>query len=423
SHANLTWKTMNSSSTPTTCYFHGCTSKPLEGTVKCHFHRNRGLCRVPHCRNQVYARSLCVRHGGRHPCAHPGCSTNARLGDFCCRHSRFKKLCHYPGCTKVIQINNRCIRHGGSKNCQYPGCTTPARAAGHCWRHRKHIKRDHSEASENQMKMDDIGSSMQKFMLDDSILKQVLDATENSNETFNCSSPEDLDASILDVLLTTPFQEPWTNGETLGRSKFCRFLQYVAKTLRISLTDKEPQTLHGHFQHEKLQDELYYIKWCHTIEAITSASRKANRLFRFLDMYLLFHKVQDRDLTIRRLRQLRVLTFFFMFLFENLSLFLPKVKRVKVFKQNITIHLSRWCHSAWFVSIILGMTLDHRLKRGSSLSTLKNLLELPIAFILSLRLRVSDPFMCSLGLSSSFLTLLLHAQRRTKALACEKLVE
>ncbi|KDO21250.1 hypothetical protein SPRG_13549 [Saprolegnia parasitica CBS 223.65] len=172
------------------CYFHGCTSKPMEGSVKCHFHRNRGLCRISNCRNQVYARSLCVRHGGRHPCAHPGCSTNARLGDFCCRHSKHKKLCHHPGCTKVIQIHNRCIRHGGSKHCLYPGCATPARAGGHCWRHRMYIKRENAPTSPSDSSHQ--GCCSDSAMSDDG----------TSSEMALPLSGDDLDASILDVLLT-----------------------------------------------------------------------------------------------------------------------------------------------------------------------------------------------------------------------------
>ncbi|KDO21249.1 hypothetical protein SPRG_13548 [Saprolegnia parasitica CBS 223.65] len=184
-------------SADTTCFFQGCTSKPMEGSVKCHFHRNRGLCRINNCRNQVYARSLCVRHGGRHPCAHPGCSTNARLGDFCCRHSKYKKLCHHPGCTKVIQINNLCIRHGGSKHCQYEGCATPARCGGYCWRHRKHIK--HFKDSANATKEIQSDANCNDTTLWDQGLFDAIAASDV--ESALSSSPEDLDASILDVLL------------------------------------------------------------------------------------------------------------------------------------------------------------------------------------------------------------------------------
>ncbi|OQR83134.1 hypothetical protein ACHHYP_15061 [Achlya hypogyna] len=389
---------------PTTCYFHGCTSLPMEGSVKCHFHRNRGLCRIAACRNQVYARSLCVRHGGRHPCAHPGCSTNARLGDYCCRHSRLKKLCHHPGCTKVIQIHNRCIRHGGSKRCLYPGCATPARSGGHCWRHRMYIKNPQPASPEaSDLVLYDNGS----------------EASDVWEEQW--TSSEDLDASILEVLLScgeaplmTPFQPLESRfrvvtllSTTEGRTKFYRFLQYTAKSLRIAWFPPGTEPA----------DKPRVLRWFHAIEAMTASARKANRLFRFLDMYVLFPTVRDADVATRRLRQARVLAFFFMFLFENLSILYPTATDVTLESVGLRfrLHLSRWCHTAWLVSILMGMVLDVRLRRGSPASTLKTLLELPIATILALRLRVSDPLMCALGLSSALLSLGLHSHRISAA--------
>ncbi|OQR91200.1 hypothetical protein THRCLA_09072 [Thraustotheca clavata] len=187
-----------------TCYFHGCNNKPMEGTVKCHFHRNRGLCRIPNCHNQVYARNLCVRHGGRHPCAFPGCSTNARLGQFCCKHSKLKKLCQYPNCTNLIQINNLCIRHGGSKCCKYEGCSTPARTGGYCWRHRKYIAKRHAtnDVAKNVHggKPEAHNAMLHTMMLAEKDLELIL--PQDSNFLLDAgSNPQDLDDSILEVLL------------------------------------------------------------------------------------------------------------------------------------------------------------------------------------------------------------------------------
>ncbi|KDO21266.1 hypothetical protein SPRG_13565 [Saprolegnia parasitica CBS 223.65] len=78
---------MTTFSTTTTCIFDGCALPSRLNSIKCMFHRNRGVCKSPHRRNQVYARQLCVSHGGRNPCQEPGCDANARLGQYCCRHS------------------------------------------------------------------------------------------------------------------------------------------------------------------------------------------------------------------------------------------------------------------------------------------------------------------------------------------------
>ncbi|EQC40229.1 hypothetical protein SDRG_02877 [Saprolegnia diclina VS20] len=81
------------------CMFEGCFRQRLLNSTKCEFHKSRSLCKVPFCRNQVYARQLCVAHGGRRPCIHAGCSANARIGSYCCRHGpkSGKKLCREPG--------------------------------------------------------------------------------------------------------------------------------------------------------------------------------------------------------------------------------------------------------------------------------------------------------------------------------------
>ncbi|KDO21258.1 hypothetical protein SPRG_13557 [Saprolegnia parasitica CBS 223.65] len=201
---------------------------------------------------------------------------------------------------------------------------------------------------------------------------------------------------------------------TEGRTKVYRFLQYMAKSVRISVYSKDAD----------VTVEPRGLRWLRTIESLTASARKANRLFRFLDMYVLFPTLRDRDSTVRRLRQARVLTFFFMFLFENLSIFFPQPTAIE--GVPMTLHLSRYSHTMWLLSILLGIVLDHKLARGSASTTLKHLLELPIATILALRLRVSDATMCSLGLSSSVLSLALHSHRTSVArhvTGCDRQVE
>ncbi|ETV72704.1 hypothetical protein H257_12437 [Aphanomyces astaci] len=71
------------------CFFNGCSHPARPGSVKCAFHRKKGTCMGPGCRNQVYARGRCVLHGARKPCTHPGgCNGFARSRGLCSRHSR-----------------------------------------------------------------------------------------------------------------------------------------------------------------------------------------------------------------------------------------------------------------------------------------------------------------------------------------------
>ncbi|EQC24719.1 hypothetical protein SDRG_17388 [Saprolegnia diclina VS20] len=120
------------------CIFEGCDVASLPHSTKCFFHKNRNVCSFAGCRNQVYARMLCVGHGGRKPCSSPGCSSSARVGSFCCRHGPKpnRKLCTSPGCPNVRHTGGKCIRHGGGRRCRMQGCETHARTGGYCWRHR-----------------------------------------------------------------------------------------------------------------------------------------------------------------------------------------------------------------------------------------------------------------------------------------------
>ncbi|KAF0720757.1 Aste57867_36 [Aphanomyces stellatus] len=121
-----------------TCFFKDCDNPVAPKSWKCAFHRNRGRCHMQPCRNQVYARNLCVRHGGKRRCAAFGCSRNVRLGEFCSRHGDLtapKKLCSTSGCTNVAHKLHRCVRHGGGRQCLVNGCKTHARTGGYCCRH------------------------------------------------------------------------------------------------------------------------------------------------------------------------------------------------------------------------------------------------------------------------------------------------
>ncbi|EQC37419.1 hypothetical protein SDRG_05023 [Saprolegnia diclina VS20] len=120
------------------CCFHTCTNVPQAGSSKCTFHRYRDRCHVENCTNQVYARQLCVRHGGKRRCQHPACSTNVRSGRFCSKHNpHIDKQCTEPGCTRQAHARQRCIRHGGGRLCGMVHCDAYARREGMCIRHHR----------------------------------------------------------------------------------------------------------------------------------------------------------------------------------------------------------------------------------------------------------------------------------------------
>ncbi|EQC36649.1 hypothetical protein SDRG_06086 [Saprolegnia diclina VS20] len=120
-----------------TCIFNGCNN--ATSTTKCDFHKHRRQCQVPHCFNQVYARHLCVRHGGKRTCAADGCHRNARIAQHCAQHAQAPvrtEMCTHVGCDRVAHLRHKCVRHGGGRQCRITGCATHARRGGYCWRHR-----------------------------------------------------------------------------------------------------------------------------------------------------------------------------------------------------------------------------------------------------------------------------------------------
>ncbi|EQC25161.1 hypothetical protein SDRG_16968 [Saprolegnia diclina VS20] len=89
------------------------------------------------CLNQVYARALCVRHGGKKQCRVEGCSTYARGGAFCFKHGGriTRRYCIEPGCAKQAHARQRCVRHGGGRKCKVNECEYLAKYSGYCRRH------------------------------------------------------------------------------------------------------------------------------------------------------------------------------------------------------------------------------------------------------------------------------------------------
>ncbi|CAK4067098.1 unnamed protein product [Aphanomyces euteiches] len=121
----------------TKCFFADCDNEVQPGSWKCHFHRKRSRCLVVNCANQVYARHLCVRHGGRSQCRHENCSLNRRIGNYCARHSHLdvKKTCTEPDCDKQAHARGKCVRHGGGHCCKVPSCSKHGRQRGYCHKH------------------------------------------------------------------------------------------------------------------------------------------------------------------------------------------------------------------------------------------------------------------------------------------------
>ncbi|CAK4071270.1 unnamed protein product [Aphanomyces euteiches] len=119
------------------CYFNDCPEDATPNSWKCTFHRHRRACQVDECRNQVYARRLCVRHGGKRQCQVPFCGTNIRVGTFCTKHGgeANKRYCKIEGCNKQAHLQGKCVRHGGGRLCKTEGCTAHARHGSFCKRH------------------------------------------------------------------------------------------------------------------------------------------------------------------------------------------------------------------------------------------------------------------------------------------------
>ncbi len=74
------------------CMFSDCQRVCDVGLDKCLYHRHRKLCNHPSsCSNQVYARGLCVKHGGKQKCKVPDCDKNTRAGHLCSSHYRLQQ--------------------------------------------------------------------------------------------------------------------------------------------------------------------------------------------------------------------------------------------------------------------------------------------------------------------------------------------
>ncbi|KAF0696356.1 Aste57867_12880 [Aphanomyces stellatus] len=190
------------------CFFHGCANVRAANSPKCDAHKHRSKCTVADCFNQVYARNLCVRHGGKKQCAFDRCEGNARAGPFCCKHNTGetkKRFCTAPGCSHVARAKGLCVSHGGGRKCEAEGCASYARDRGFCRRHRIPAVRIQARRTEPVVKVEQLVEERPHDMLELDILAAVFDDDVVLGiEPIDFDATASLDAiesSVLDALL------------------------------------------------------------------------------------------------------------------------------------------------------------------------------------------------------------------------------
>jgi hypothetical protein len=243
-----------------TCYFNGCMKPISPGLIKCDFHRNRSHCRVPECRNQVFARHLCVSHGGRNPCQHEGCEANARIHGLCSRHGgkAQKKLCSEPGCTNLVHSNRKCVRHGGGRPCKVIGCQTRGRTGGFCYHHftaerRKSVAVEQmvgQSSNKNRITPKDPKAQCQResyvlppapvFLPSYNINQKLIESTMNSNEYIRCASYIDSNTDIAQAA-SALFELPRLRTSRACQTRGCT-LQAFGSSNHCIQHDQAPQS-------------------------------------------------------------------------------------------------------------------------------------------------------------------------------------
>ncbi|KAE9048676.1 hypothetical protein PR001_g3731 [Phytophthora rubi] len=124
------------------------------------------------------------------------------------------------------------------------------------------------------------------------------------------------------------------------------------------------------------------------------------RFLQFLEMADLYRNVREPLRAVRVLRRLRITCFFFFYLIENYVVLRTRVLGVSP-RDPFIRRLRRGCNGFWLMSILLAFPLDRMMQRGTMLSTIKKLLDLPVASVGLSGLRVSDGLFGALGLASA----------------------
>ncbi|TYZ60777.1 hypothetical protein PybrP1_005057 [[Pythium] brassicae (nom. inval.)] len=135
------------------------------------------------------------------------------------------------------------------------------------------------------------------------------------------------------------------------------------------------------------------------VELLFGDARKVYRLLQFLEMTDMFRNVNEELRVVRVLRRLRVACFFLFYALENWMLFQLRVRGLPARDPRVKA-LKRGLNGFWCLSILLAFPLDHLMGRNGALSTLKKLLDLPVAYVAFSDQRVSDGLFGALGLAS-----------------------
>lgn len=143
------------------------------------------------------------------------------------------------------------------------------------------------------------------------------------------------------------------------------------------------------------------------VEVLFGDARKVYRLLQFLEMLEMFRNVHEKQPTVRLLRKLRIVCFFLFYVLENSMLVLLRVQGLQPRDPRVKL-LKRGLNGFWCLSILLAFPLDHLMGRDGFLSTVKKLLDLPVAYVAFSDKRVSDGIFGALGLGSGTIGIYLR---------------
>lgn len=135
------------------------------------------------------------------------------------------------------------------------------------------------------------------------------------------------------------------------------------------------------------------------VELLFGDARKVYRLLQFLEMVDMFRNVDEELRAVHVLRRLRVVCFFLFYILENWMLFQLRVRGLPARDSRVKL-LKRGLNGFWCLSILLAFPIDRLTGRDGALSTVKKLLDLPVAYVAFSDQRVSDGLFGALGLAS-----------------------
>lgn len=143
------------------------------------------------------------------------------------------------------------------------------------------------------------------------------------------------------------------------------------------------------------------------VELLFGDARKVYRLLQFLEMLEMFRNVHEKEPAVRVLRKLRIVCFFLFYVLENCMLVLLRVQGLQPRDPRVKL-LKRGLNGFWCLSILLAFPLDRLMGRNGFLSTVKKLLDLPVAYVAFSDKRVSDGIFGALGLASGTIGIYLR---------------